>query len=70
MNKAILRRPQNFAQSSLWFGRLLRKCPNHEEDFANFCGLLRKAELYKLVQTCLKQLDYRNTNLIELATTS
>ena len=23
---------------------LLSKCPNHEEDCANFCGLLRKAE--------------------------
>ena len=22
------------------------KCQNHEEDYANFCGLLRKAELY------------------------
>ena len=22
------------------------KCPNHEEDCANFCDLLRKAELY------------------------
>ena len=24
---------------------LLSKCQNHEEDCANFCGLLRKAEL-------------------------
>ena len=48
MNKAILRRPRNFAQSSLWFGRLLRKCPNHVEDCANFCGLLRKAELCQI----------------------
>ena len=26
---------------------LLSKRQNHKEDFANFCGLLRKAELYK-----------------------
>ena len=32
-------------QSSSWFWRLLSKCQNHEEDYANFCGLLRKAEL-------------------------
>ena len=29
-----------------WFGRLVSKCPNREEDCTNFCGLLRKAELY------------------------
>ena len=45
-SSAFLRRPQKFAQSSLWFGRLLSKCPNHEEDCEKFCGLLRKAELY------------------------
>ena len=27
------------------------KCQNHEEDCTNFCGLLRKAELYKLYKT-------------------
>ena len=32
--------------SSSWFGRLLSKCPNHEEDCASFCGPLRKAKLY------------------------
>ena len=50
--KAFLRRPQNFAQSSSWFWNLLSKHENHEEDCANFCGLLRKAELYfdKLTQ--------------------
>ena len=26
--------------------KLLSKCQNHEDDCANFCGLLRKAELY------------------------
>ena len=26
---------------------LLNRCPNHEEDCANFCGLLRNAELYQ-----------------------
>ena len=35
-----------FAQSSLWFWRLLSKCQNHKDDCTNFCGLLRKAELY------------------------
>ena len=29
----------------LWFWHLLSKCQNHKEDSANFCGLLRKAEL-------------------------
>ena len=27
---------------------LLSKHQNHEEDYTNFCGLLRKAELYIL----------------------
>ena len=36
-----------FAQSSLWFWRLLSKCQNHKDDCTNFCGLLRKAELYQ-----------------------
>ena len=35
------------------FGRLLSKCPNHEKDCANFCGLLRKAELYVIDQSTL-----------------
>ena len=35
-----------FAKSSSWFWHLLSKRQNHEDDFANFCGLLRKAELY------------------------
>ena len=48
---AFLRRPQKIVQSALWFWRLLSKCQNHEEDFANFCGLLRKAELYVPVAT-------------------
>ena len=30
---------------SLWFWNLLGKRQNHEDDCANFCGLLRKAEL-------------------------
>ena len=33
------------AQSALWFWNLLSKRQNHEDDCANFCGLLRKAEL-------------------------
>ena len=33
-------------KSFLCFGRLLSKCPKHEEDWANFCVLLRKSELY------------------------
>ena len=41
-----MRRPQNFAQSSSWFWRLLSKCQNHKDDCANFWGLLKKAELY------------------------
>ena len=39
-----------------WVGLVWKKCPvsklfpntkrpNHEEDYANFCGLIRKAEL-------------------------
>ena len=33
-------------KSSSCFGRLLSKCPKHEEDCANFGVLLRKSELY------------------------
>ena len=40
------RSPQKFAQYSSWFGHLLSKCPNYEEDCLNLCGLLKKAELY------------------------
>ena len=32
----------NFALEIYW---PLSECPNNEEDCANFCGLLRKAEL-------------------------
>ena len=42
LSSDFLRRPQKFA-----FWRLPSKRQNHEEDCANFCGLLRKAELYK-----------------------
>ena len=45
-SSAFLRRLQKFAQSSSWFWRLLSKFQNHQEDCANFWGLLRKAELY------------------------
>ena len=31
--------------SSSWFGRLLSKCTNHEEEFSKFCVLLKKSEL-------------------------
>ena len=30
----------------VFYGWSLSKCSNHEEDCANFCGHLRKAELY------------------------
>ena len=46
-SSAFLRRPQTLTQSSLLFWRLLNKCQNHKENHANFCGLLRKAELYQ-----------------------
>ena len=36
----------NLKKSSAWFGHLLSKRPNHEEDFFKFCVLLRKSELY------------------------
>ena len=45
-SSAFLRRPQKIVKSSLWFWHLLSKRQNLEEDFANFCGLLRKTELY------------------------
>ena len=32
-----------------WFWHLLSKRQNHKADCANFCGLLRKAELYQLI---------------------
>ena len=35
--------PHNFDKSA----DLLSKRQNHEEDFADFCGLVRKIELYK-----------------------
>ena len=41
-SSAFLRKLQIFAH----FWHLLSKHQNHEEDCANFCGLLRKAELY------------------------
>ena len=51
----------------IWLWRLLSKCQNHKENRANFCGLLRKAELYqkqrygylmkiKVVQNCFNPL--------------
>ena len=46
LSSAFLRRSQNFAQLSLWIWHLLSKLQNHEDDCANFCGLLRKTELY------------------------
>ena len=38
-HKILRKRPYDFDV-------YLSKCQNHEEDYANFCGLLRKAELY------------------------
>ena len=40
----------------LWFWRLLSKCQNHEAECANFCGLLRKAELYLYVRNKCKRI--------------
>ena len=42
----FLRSIQIWKKSSSWFGRLLSKCTNHEEDCTNFCVLLRKSGLY------------------------
>ena len=61
LTTAFLRRQQKFAQSSSWFGYLLSKRPNKEEDFANFCGLLRKAELYLNFPFNLNCLDVDRT---------
>ena len=38
-----------------WEGHknLLSKCHNHKEDGANFCGFLRKAELYRPGGKCM-----------------
>ena len=36
----------NICPTLLMIWRLLSICQNHREDCANFCGLLRKAELY------------------------
>ena len=36
----------SFSEKATNFWRLLSKCQNHKTDCANFCGLLRKAELY------------------------
>ena len=53
--KVFLRRQQKFAKLSPWFWHLFskRQTQNHEDDCANFCGLLRKPELY-LVLSKLK----------------
>ena len=66
-----MRRPQKFAQSASPFWRLLSKCQNHEADPANFCGLLRKAELYpftssfqSILRTCLPAV-FRQKETIE-----
>ena len=45
----------NFSQKAMVW--TFSKRPNHEEDCANFCGLLRKAELYVVL------LNFTNTNL-------
>ena len=38
-----------FEATLIWFEYLLNKRQNHKEDGANFCGLLRKAELYSSI---------------------
>ena len=48
----------NYLQSSSWFWRLLSRCQSHEEDCANFCDLLRKANLY--TNTSLTTDSYQN----------
>ena len=42
----FLRSTQNLKKSSSCFGHVLSKCTKHEEDWANFCVLLKKSELY------------------------
>ena len=42
----FLRSTHNLKKSSSWFGLLLSKCTNHEEDFFLNCVFLRKSELY------------------------
>ena len=41
-------------KSSSWFIHLLYKRPNHEENFSQFCDLLRKSELYMTATGKLK----------------
>ena len=64
----FLRRPQKLTKSSWSIWRLLSKCQIDVEDFINFCGLLRKHELYCIrfaVQTFLKQaLNYTCRSII------
>ena len=45
------------------FGHLLSTCPKHEEDFANFCVLLSKSELYHLPLLSLLSWKNRNSKL-------
>ena len=50
-------KPKKFAKSSSRFRRLLSRCPKHEEDCANFCTLLRKADFVgKKFEKCICRL--------------
>ena len=39
------------------------KCQNHKEDGANFCGLLKKAELYKWNRKCVDETIFSDRSL-------
>ena len=49
-------------QSSSWYWRLLGKFQNHEEDCANLCGLLRKAEFYNWMPNLKLNFNYCRSN--------
>ena len=49
MNKTFLNSNNFHCQVKFSFSDLLIKCQNHEDDCANFCGLLRKAALYQQI---------------------
>ena len=67
LSSDFLRNTHNLKKSSSCFGRLLSKCLKHEENYANFCVLLRKSELYK-TQFPLTYLLISNTIDIQIKT--
>ena len=56
---AFLRGPKKIATSFLWFWHLISKHQNHKENGANFCGLLRKVELYHR-SNCFRGFFWKN----------